>query len=623
MMAGGRVKVLFFLLGWMQFFALKSEIEKVEIVNLSLEKNEVQKIRLYSLPTSAAETIRIPHFICTHLSLEIVDSVSSNRTIVHPNIRNSHFELSINSSLKNKRFFLNVKQPYIQKIKIEFYKSDQNYLFFYTLFAIYFGIIVIMFIYNFIVYVSTRQSSYLYYVIYMLFFGCAQWVLTGFLPEFFQYSNLYFWKTIFVYTSVLSGMGGMFFFNKILKIKTRLPKLYKVILLIYLLYTVAGILYVFNLHFLVFAILNICVLAIACVAFIGSLILFRRKIIGAKYFLLAFSVFILCLIWVVTTNIVNQVPLPLNPLVLPIGHIAEIALLSFMLSNRINKLLKDNQKLIKDKNKELEQLVAMRTAQLEKANVDLKQAQAQLVNNEKMSGLGQLTAGIAHEINNPLNFISASIYPLRRDLEEYQEIFESYGNLSTEDVEKIEEIKSEIDDLLHGIETGSNRTAEIVKNLKIFSHLDRASFSEYDLNDGVMSTLNLLKYKSGDIQVNLNLPQQSIIDCYPGKINQLFMNLLSNAIDAVENITNPEILVTIEKGEQNTIVCVSDNGIGIDKENQNRIFEPFFTTKETGKGTGLGLSISYTLVQEHKGEIWVESQKGSGSRFYVKLPNKL
>jgi signal transduction histidine kinase/ligand-binding sensor domain-containing protein len=272
-----------------------------------------------------------------------------------------------------------------------------------------------------------------------------------------------------------------------------------------------------------------------------------------------------------------------------------------------------------------------------KAVDDLKAAQSQLVQAEKMASLGQLTAGIAHEINNPINFIASNVDPLKLDLQDIRELMETLKNpsLHTSPEERLSQFMqrykeidylfNEMDLLLSGIEEGATRTKEIVDGLRNFSRLDENEFKMVNLREGIDSTLKILNNKIKDqIQVHKSYDPHTEAECMPGKINQVFMNILSNAIQAIEDNPTPaeEPAIYIESRREGDHLYVSfrDTGKGMDAATQERIFEPFFTTKEVGKGTGLGLSISFGIVQDHRGAIAVRSEPGEGTTFEIRLP---
>jgi signal transduction histidine kinase len=272
--------------------------------------------------------------------------------------------------------------------------------------------------------------------------------------------------------------------------------------------------------------------------------------------------------------------------------------------------------------------------ELRKTLDDLKQAQSQLVQSEKMASLGQLVAGIAHEINNPVNFINAGVDSLSTNLDEIRQVLEIYHKVTVtnvaEKLKEVEEIKKkveykeairEINKLIVSIRNGTKRTTEIVKGLRTFSRLDEDILKIADIHEGIDSTLILLhnKYKNRiEIVRNYgNIPQ---VECYPGQLNQVFMNILSNAVDSIEN----EGTITISTSILNDFVqiIIKDTGNGIPENIREKIFDPFFTTKGVGKGTGLGLSISQSIIEKHEGNIEVKSELMKGSEFIISLPLK-
>ncbi len=301
---------------------------------------------------------------------------------------------------------------------------------------------------------------------------------------------------------------------------------------------------------------------------------------------------------------------------------------------------KQTEELLKNYNEKLEQAVNRQTRELQHKNQelqrllhDLRNTQSQLVDSEKMASLGQLTAGIAHEINNPINFISSNISPLKRDIESLKEIIRAYeetngeGN-GQEKTRKIQQLKQEmeydyvldeINLLLVGMKEGADRTAEIVKGLQSFSRVDENTLKVVQVHGGIESTLMLLKNKLRErITVHKLYGELPEIECYPGKLNQVFMNILVNAIQAIAG--TGEITIQTQRKGDHIVLSFRDTGVGMKEEVRKRVFEPFFTTKRVGEGTGLGLSISYGIIEKHHGTIDVRSKPGKGSEFIVTLP---
>ena len=264
---------------------------------------------------------------------------------------------------------------------------------------------------------------------------------------------------------------------------------------------------------------------------------------------------------------------------------------------------------------------------------NLKLTQDQLIQSEKLASVGQLTAGIAHELNNPVNFISGNVKPLKRDLDDIFEILEKYEAIINEhdlgkdfqDVESLKEnlnfklLTTEIEKLLEGISEGAHRSSDIVKGLRSFSRLDDDKFKYSDLHDGLDSTLILLYNKTkGRINVHKEYGELPQVECLPSKINQVFMNLLTNSIQAIDG-KGDIFIETISSGIGVKIV-IRDTGIGMSAEVKKHIFEPFYTTKDVGSGTGLGLSISYGIIEQHNGNLDVISEPGKGTEFIISLP---
>lgn len=278
------------------------------------------------------------------------------------------------------------------------------------------------------------------------------------------------------------------------------------------------------------------------------------------------------------------------------------------------------------------EMLAEQKEELQSALENLKLAQSQLVQSEKMASIGQLVAGIAHEINNPVTFISAGVDSLRTNLEEIGQVLNIYQRITPDNSQKklqeIEEMKERIDykqsireinELITSIKNGTERTTQIVNGLRTFSRLDEDVLKFADLHEGLESTLILLrnKYKNR-IEISREYGHLPPVECYPGQLNQVFMNILSNAIDAIEDTGT--IAIATEQSNGTVTIRIRDNGKGIPEAIRAKIFDPFYTTKEVGSGTGLGLSISHGIVERHKGDIRVVSETGKGSEFIISLP---
>ena len=273
---------------------------------------------------------------------------------------------------------------------------------------------------------------------------------------------------------------------------------------------------------------------------------------------------------------------------------------------------------------------------------EVEKTQIQLIQKEKMVSLGQLVAGIAHELNNSINFIHPNLPHIQQyitDLLKLIELYEKYHIKIDTDIEikifskliDLDFIKSDSPKVIKSMELGTTRIRDIVRSLRTFSHWGESEIKTVDIHKDIDSILMILQCR---FHTELNSPTIEIIKqydnlppikCYATKLNQVFLNILTNAIDALEAkqlLNNPQISITTKLGENNCVlISIADNGIGIPTQNQQRIFDPFFTTKPVGKGTGLGLSISYQIVvEEHQGKIRCFSHPETGTEFQIEIP---
>lgn len=301
-----------------------------------------------------------------------------------------------------------------------------------------------------------------------------------------------------------------------------------------------------------------------------------------------------------------------------------------------------NEEELNQYRKRLLHLVEQRTNELQATNEELREtnskleeAHNQLLQSEKMASIGQLAAGVAHEINNPISFVNSNLSSLEgyvQGIFEMLSAYEAREHLLAEnfpaEFKALEEIKKKVEldylkedivSLLNESKDGLLRVKKIVQDLKDFSHVGTAEWQTADLHAGIDSTLNIvnneIKYKAKVIKQYGKIPP---IECLPLELNQVFMNMLVNASHAIAD--HGEITVRTSQHEDQVLVEIADNGSGIAPENLKRIFDPFFTTKPIGKGTGLGLSLSYSIVQKHQGRIEVESASGKGTCFKIWLP---
>ena len=274
-----------------------------------------------------------------------------------------------------------------------------------------------------------------------------------------------------------------------------------------------------------------------------------------------------------------------------------------------------------------------RKRELESTLENLKLAQSQLIQSEKMASVGILTAGIAHELNNPINFVSGNVNPLIRDVNDLFNIINKYeeivkANKFDGPFGEVVKLKAslgysflikEIISLLEGIEDGANRSSQIVKGMRSFSRLDEEESQLYNIHEGIDSALILLHNKiKNRIKIRKEYGDLKEIDCFPSKLNQVILNILNNSIQAIDD--KGEIFIKTVSGGIGAKIFVKDSGKGMTPEVKKHIFDPFYTTKDVGKGIGLGLSISYGIIEQHNGKIDVISEPGKGTEFIISLP---
>ncbi len=334
------------------------------------------------------------------------------------------------------------------------------------------------------------------------------------------------------------------------------------------------------------------------------------------------------------------------------GIILLFLLFMVLYRKRKNRILREQKKEIINKNlaikdhlekkRHINDLLKSKNKELSSTISQLKNTQQQLIQSEKMASLGTLIAGIAHEINNPINFVFTGANSLKKDFEDIDILLKKINELDPKDKnlkEKIEEIRilkkdhyfdeaiEAIPEIISGIKDGAARTAEIIAGLRTFGRTDYEKYVPMDIHESLDASLLILKNKYKNIinvqrNYNKNIPE---IECNPGQISQVIINLLVNAIDAIlEKKTEKKgkIIISTNFKKSMLIVSIKDNGAGIPDHIKEQIFDPFFTTKKIGKGTGLGLSISYGIIQKHKGKMEVFSEEGKGTEFIISLPEK-
>jgi signal transduction histidine kinase len=569
-----------------------------------------------------------------------------------------HFDIYLNQGDTSSFLFaVNSKEQIILPIYVGSIQQagsvfQRSHLFF----GLYTGIMLVMFFYNLFLFIIVKDKSYLFYVLYILSIGIAQGAIAGYTKAFFWPNDPNIQNFSIVLFSCLTGFSAIAFAQQFLNLKHTAPHINNVLKLFYVVYLFVLIFFLMGWYQVTYSLMNLGGLLVCSYAIIFGAYLSWKGVREARFYLIAWLFF---LSGIITFVLMNVGLLPFNFLTnhsIQIGSAIEAVLLSIALADRINILKKEkeksqadaliasleNERMIKEQNIILEQKVKERTAALENTNQelhiafkDLKEAQTQLVESEKMASLGQLTAGVAHEINNPINFVSSNIKPLQRDISDIISIIEKYDEISLDEQKLIvDQLKSELDFdylkeevnmLLKGIQEGASRTVEIVQSLRNFSRLDEHDLKKANILDGLDSTLVLLNSSMGGIihviKKYSDIPE---IDCYPGKLNQVFMNILSNSIYAIQSKFNykpgGELYIGVSHDNNHVHVIIRDNGTGMPKEVVHKIFEPFYTSKPVGEGTGLGLSIVYKIIENHKGTIKVDSEEGKWTEFSIMLP---
>lgn len=534
-----------------------------------------------------------------------------------------------------------------------------------VLFAIYLGIVMSLLLYNLFLFFSVKDINYLHYVLFIVAIGGTQLVLNGYDRVFNLVSIPWVSLRMTHIFGILSGVLTILFSRNFLHLKTKAPFYHKLFGWLYIPYLVASFLLILGFYNSSYDLINFSALSIILLIPV-SIKVWRSGDVSAGYFLVGWLVFIIA---VVIFALKDFGLIPYNEATiyaLPMGSAIELVVLSLALGSRINQLKKDrqlanekelrtsllNEKIQREQNAKLELNVEERTSELTKTNEslsetlqDLRSTQEQLIQSEKLASIGQLTAGIAHELNNPINYVSSSAVSLKRDFIDVKEILSLIVNLDPKSEslsDSIEAVKiklleldiaftvTEIDELLEGVEDGAQRTAEIVRGLRIFSRMDGVQEIKANINELLSSTLIILRSNlkfvvDVDVDLSDNLPN---INCQPGKLNQVFMNIITNAAHATieTNLKRSERsvkvstrVVTVDNAEM-IQVEISDNGVGMSKQTQSQIFIPFFTTKDVGKGTGLGLSIVQGILEDHNAKVEISSVMGEGTVFILSFP---
>lgn len=624
---------------WVRF-TINNESDLREIL-LEIEYPTIDDITLFQLmPDGSYKTLRLGEF-----------TNYNNRPVDH---QNYIFPLS-QAPHTARQYYLRVVAG--EQLQLPIYvgtrdqvseKNDYREL----IFGLYIGVILAMSFYNLFLYVSTKDNSYLTYVSYNVFVGLTQATLQGYTFRFVYPASPWLATHATVLVPILNGLTALLFIQQFLLTKEYYKFGHKLINVLIYLYLGCFIPTFMDKYIIAQIWVQLVVGAAALSVLYISAKMSMMGYSSARFFLIAWSIFLFSVLVFVLRN-ANILPYnEFTYYALQIGSAMEALLLSFALAYKINlfkaealRASQENERLVREQNIILEEKVQQRTEELQSSNEDLnvalknlKDAQTQLVEREKMASLGQLTAGIAHEINNPINFVTSNIKPLKLDIQDIKTLLDKYDSLGdVEDVKgalqdiaaykreiDIDYIHEEISSLIKGIEDGASRTSEIVRGLRTFSRLDESEVKSVDLHEGIDSTLVLLKNNiPPNVKVIRDYGSLPKIECYAGKINQVFMNILTNAFNAIKtNNKDREEVVAITTREENglALISIKDTGPGMTEQVKEKIFDPFFTTKDVGEGTGLGLSIVFSIIEKHNGRIEVITAPDEGAEFIIYLP---
>ncbi len=626
---------------------------------ISLNLNNQSKIETFILKIPAPILDSIQLYIEAGNILRLQYSIGEATPVMNRPYNSTDFLLPLTlPSNKISRIYLRVKNgdnlqvPMILGSEKNMLREDKQKDFFW---AIFIGLLASMIVYNLFLALSVNDNTYFVYVLYLIAVLLTQISIQGYTNYLFPGSK---WLNEHIATLMPAfvGVSGIYFMQRFLHTRQAEPLLDKWFLPFFIAYSCSFLLVVFNQIYYGFLLAEI---TAASVAFYMMFVAARMSYKGdraAKFFSVAWGIFLAGIVFYTLKDYDIFEYNNFTLYTMPVGSALESILLSFALADKINILKKEktisqaqalreaekNAQLIRMQNTVLETRVTERTAELTTAMSDLKNAQAQLVESEKMASLGQLTAGIAHEINNPINFVISNVKPLRRDVTMLTDVLAQVEELvgsnhsAKEVLEKIHSIKedveydyliTEIDFLLKGISDGSERTAEIVKGLRIFARVDENDVKVTNIHDGLDSTIIIVNTLLSDkIAVEQDYGSVSMIECYPGKLNQAFLNIMSNGIHAIREKFGDRKggiikIKTWTEGEMYNI-SIADNGCGIPSGVGIKIFEPFYSTKEVGEGTGLGLSIAYNIIKKHEGTINYESVINEGTKFILSVPVK-
>lgn len=550
--------------------------------------------------------------------------------------------------------------PLIVPISIQNKNTLENYLFKHEIIGlIVTGILISLIFLYLIIFLSLKDISYSLYLIYAFFILFTILRLNG-------YTSFWLWPEDPIFNrypaimQAIPSIAAALFAVYYLRIKKYFPYSYKFILVLIGLQFFVILLSLSGYKKAVLVSETIALIYIPSITIISGIILFKKKYSPAFYFLTS-SVFLF--IGSVTYVLINYNLIETTNIFfrnsIQIGIALEMAFLAIGISKRIESLRKDyfnvqkeNLRILEEKEEQLQREVlektkdlALKNKKLRETIEELKSTQFQLVKAEKLASIGVLTAGIAHEINNPINYIQGGAKSIKSNIEEIISLDKLLGfsieqiseyiskGLLTYDIiskilDKIHKQKLELDydhllsetyDLLDNIQIGANKTSEIVAGLQSISRIDDDIFYKGNLIKDLNTALSLVKQRTANISINTSFDKLPEIEYAPGKMTQVFLILLNNSIDAINYSGSISINASIID-EFHIKIIFNDNGEGIADEVKDKVFDPFFTTKSIGAGTGIGLSIAKSIIENHHGKISFDSILGRGTTFTIELP---
>ncbi|HNB10498.1 MAG TPA: 7TM diverse intracellular signaling domain-containing protein [bacterium] len=520
-------------------------------------------------------------------------------------------------------------------------------------FGLYYGIMLVMALYNVFIFLKLRDRSYLYYVLYIASFGMLLMYQNGISYELFPWAQ---WRMDPFWSSMASLWGIQFSRHYLLshRFTPRLDRVLKILLMMSVVSVVISVVAPYRFSIWPGVVIGILIFPLMIST---AIIAIRKNYTPGKIFLTAW---IVLLTGIVLNAFMSMGLLPANDFTLygiQVGSALETVLLSLGLANRISVLKHEKEeaekKLVETELRmkaavvqQLEEKVRERTALLEAQKQELaqtlevlKNTEVQLVQTAKMSALGQLIAGVAHEINNPITFIYSNLYPLEDYIEQFKQLAKAaiehglHTQLQDEGVNKklnnLDELFDDSDRILKSFRLGTQRIRNIVQDLQKFEHADESEKIPVDMNDEIRSVLKLITPQYRD-QIEINTQWGPIPEfyCTPSHFHQIFMDIFINAAQAIIQRNkddkrpkgNLHVATYVDESQAWIGIDIRDDGTGIAQEHITKIFDPFFTTKPVGEGTGLGLAIAYRLIEKNRGTIQVQSKVRDFTQFTIRLP---